>query len=430
MRFYSTNNPSLQVGLEQAVLEGLAPDNGLYMPATIPTLPTGYLHHLAEKSFPEISFDVASLFLSEDIPPGLLHEIVTHTIQFEAPVVKVESNIYSLELFHGPTMAFKDFGARFLSGLLGHFASKQEKEVVILAATSGDTGSAVANGFLDVKGTRVVVLYPKGKVSEIQEKQFTTLGKNITAIEVSGTFDDCQRLVKAAFMDADLKRKLFLTSANSINIGRLLPQTFYYFWLVRQLLHLKEPIMVAVPSGNFGNLAAGLIARKMGLPIHKFVAATNSNDIVPTYLKTGAFEPRPSVATISNAMDVGNPSNFTRIIDLYKNDLVSLKRDVLGCAFSDVETSDVMRAVKAATGYQLDPHGAVGYLGVKKALEQDKGVGVFLETAHPGKFKEVVDQVNKSSLELPDRLQSFLARTKMSIPMESDFASLKEYLLS
>ncbi|MFZ6001733.1 MAG: threonine synthase [Bacteroidota bacterium] len=429
MNYYSTSNKSVKASLEEAVLRGLAPDGGLYMPESIHPLPSKFFDQIESRSFEEVSFEMARHLLNGDVADADVQSIVHNTIQFDAPVVQVEEGVYALELFHGPTMAFKDFGARFLSGLLGHFARKQSREVVILAATSGDTGSAVANGFLNVKGTRVVVLYPSGKVSEIQEKQFTTLGANVTALEIAGTFDDCQRMVKEAFTDATLQRELFLTSANSINIGRLLPQTFYYFRAFAQLKKLNKPIVFAVPSGNFGDLFAGLLAKRLGLPVQQFIAATNINDVVPAYLQSGLFEPRASRSTISNAMDVGNPSNFARLLDLYQNDITALRRDIKGYAFSDNETAQAMKDVFRRTGYLMDPHGAVGYLGLKKAAASGS-VGVFLETAHPGKFKEVVEQSIEKAIQLPDRLQAFMNKPKQTIAMKNSFADFKTYLLS
>jgi threonine synthase len=324
MKFYSTNNRNLKVDLKQAVTQGLAPDNGLYMPEQIPALPKTFFDTIRQKSFQEIGFEVARNIFGDDIPSSELKRIVEHTIQFDAPIVALEPNTYSLELFHGPTLAFKDFGARFMSQLLGYFASQQHQEIIILVATSGDTGSAVANGFLGVEGTKVVVLYPSGKVSDIQEKQFTTLGKNVTALEVDGTFDDCQRMVKQAFLDNDLKQKYFLTSANSINIARLIPQSFYYFYAYSKLPEGAPPIVFSVPSGNFGNLTGGLLAKRMGLPVQKFIASTNINDVVPEYLHSKVFNPRPSKQTISNAMDVGNPSNFVRMLELFNGDFEKL----------------------------------------------------------------------------------------------------------
>lgn len=430
MKFYSTNNTHHQVSLKEAVLQGLAPDNGLYMPEQIPVLPASFFEKLHKLSFQEIGFAVANNLIGNDLPEAELKRIVDHTIQFDAPLVEMEKNIFSLELFHGPTLAFKDFGARFLSGLLGYFANQQEKEITILVATSGDTGSAVANGFYNVPGTRVVVLYPSGKVSEIQEKQFTTLGGNITALEIDGTFDDCQRLVKQAFMDEDLKQKLFLTSANSINIARLIPQSFYYFHAFAQLKENQKQVVFSVPSGNFGNLTAGLLAKRMGLPIHQFIAATNQNDIVPEYLKTKLFSPRPSVQTISNAMDVGNPSNFARMLDLYQNNFDALSKDIVGCHYSDGQTNVVMQDVFKNKNYTLDPHGAIGYLGVKDYLKSNSNaVGIFLETAHPAKFKETVQAAIGATVSIPERLQKFLIGKKQSIKMGKEFGELKSYLV-
>lgn len=431
MKFYSTNNKSLRVTLREAVLQGLAPDKGLYMPERIPSLPAGFFDAAGERSMQEIAFVVAHEFVSDDIDDNTLSSIISHAIPFDAPVVGIDDNIYALELFHGPTFAFKDFGARFMAGLLGHFAQQEGREVVILVATSGDTGSAVANGFLGVPGTRVIVLYPQGKVSEIQEKQFTTLGQNITALEVNGTFDDCQRLVKQAFVDPELTQSLFLTSANSINVARLIPQSFYYIHAYAQVRHLDLPLVFAVPSGNFGNLTGGLLAMKMGLPVAHFVACTNVNDVVPEYLDSGLFRPRPSIQTISNAMDVGNPSNFARMLDLYDNDRDAMAAVILGRAFTDEETRDAIRDVFERTGYILDPHGAVGYLGIRSYLSQyGPAAGVFLETAHPGKFLEVVEETLGKSIELPEGLKAFAAGKKQSVPMSKEFGDLKEYLLS
>lgn len=430
MKFYSTNNKNLKVDLKQAVTQGLAPDNGLYMPEEIKVLPKTFFEAMPALSFQEIALRVARNIIGGDVPERELKKIVEHTIQFDAPLVKLEDNISALELFHGPTLAFKDFGARFMSQLLGYFARQQDREIVILVATSGDTGSAVANGFLGVEGTRVIVLYPSGKVSEIQEKQFTTLGRNVTALEVEGTFDDCQRLVKQAFLDDGLRKKYFLTSANSINIARLIPQSFYYFYAVAQAG--KRPVVFSVPSGNFGNLTGGLLARRMGLPIERFIAATNVNDVVPEYLKTELFNPRPSQQTISNAMDVGNPSNFVRMLDLFEQDHKSLSSLITGYRFTDSETRTAMQQVFKTTRYTLDPHGAIGYLGLKRFFQEKPGdmLGIFLETAHPAKFKEVVDEALGYPVEIPAPLQKFMARQKQSVPMTSDFGAFKEYLIS
>jgi threonine synthase len=428
MKFYSTRNKSARVSLRDAVIQGLAPDNGLYMPESIPTLPSSFFQKMHSLSFQEIAFTVANNLLGEDIPSSELKRIVDHTINFDAPLVSIEEDIYALELFHGPTLAFKDFGARFMSQLLGYFAGQDKREVTILVATSGDTGSAVANGFLGVPGTQVIVLYPSGKVSEVQEKQFTTLGKNVTAIEIDGTFDDCQRLVKTAFMDNDLKQRLFLTSANSINIARLIPQSFYYFYAWSRLSQTGKDVVFSIPSGNFGNLTAGLLAKQMGLPVKKFVAATNINDIVPKYLSSGVFEPTSSRQTISNAMDVGNPSNFDRMLELYGD---AMKGIITGYSFTDEQTRSAMRRVFESSDYVLDPHGAIGYLGLKKYLTLHQNVvGVFLETAHPGKFIDVVEDTLQRKIELPEALQAFMKGEKQSIRMTKDFDQLKNYLRS
>jgi threonine synthase len=429
MQFYSTNNPLHKVSLEEAVVRGLAPDGGLYMPETLTPFPSSFFETLPNKSFQQMGFEVAQQLLGSDVSSNILKRIVDHTISFDAPLVELEPSIFSLELFHGPTMAFKDFGARFMSQLLGHFAQKANRDVTILVATSGDTGSAVANGFLGVEGTRVIVLYPSGRVSDIQEKQFTTLGKNITALEVEGTFDDCQSMVKQAFGDAELQRKLFLTSANSINIARLIPQSFYYFYAWSRIKN-KDHVVASVPSGNFGNLTAGLLAKRLGLPIQHFIASTNANDIVPHYLSSKQFTPRASVTTISNAMDVGNPSNFARMLDLYKNDWTALKSDVTGFAFTDSETQNQMCHTYRGGNYVLDPHGAVGLLGLKRFLMKDKAkTGFFLETAHPAKFKNVVDETLDASIPIPDKLKTFISGEKKTIHMKSNFSELKNWLL-
>ncbi len=429
MNYYSTNNKNIRVSLKEAVLQGLAPDNGLYMPEFIPTLPSDFFKSLHQKTFRQIALEVTENLIDKDLPKNELERIVEHTIQFEAPLVEIEKNIYSLELFHGPTLAFKDFGARFLSGLLGYFAAQQNKEITILVATSGDTGSAVANGFLNVPGTKVIVLYPSGKVSIVQEKQFTTLGGNVQAIEVEGTFDDCQRIVKQCFLDAELNKKINLTSANSINIARLIPQTFYYFSAVAQLKAESE-VVFSVPSGNFGNLTAGLLAKRMGLPIKHFVAATNANDIVPTYLETNQFTPRSSVQTISNAMDVGNPSNFFRLLDLYNKNFDALTHDITGYSFTDEETKEAMKKIYEEKEYVLDPHGAIGYLGLKEYLKTNGNeTGIFLETAHPAKFQDVVSSVLGETIHLPATLEKFMTGKKLTIPMSNKFEDFKAFLL-
>jgi threonine synthase len=426
MNYYSTNNKKSTVSLKEAVLKGLAPDKGLYMPESIPVLPESFFGSLPEKSFQQIAYEVAHALLQQDVPADELRKMVEHTITFDAPLVEIEKSVFSLELFHGPTLAFKDFGARFMSQLLSWFAKAEKREIVILVATSGDTGSAVANGFLGVPGVKVVVLYPSGKVSDIQEKQFTTLGQNITALEVDGTFDDCQRLVKEAFLDEELNKKFFLTSANSINIARLIPQSFYYFYAWSRLKD-RSNVVFSVPSGNFGNLTAGLIAKRMGLPIRHFIASTNRNDIVPEYLDTGTFNPKPSQATVSNAMDVGNPSNFARMMDLYANDLNNIKADITGYRFSDEETKQAMREVYKTSNYMLDPHGAVGYLGLKKYLaEHTEATGVFFETAHPAKFLEVVTSILKVKPVVPLQLRVYLERDKITIKSGNSLTALKK----
>lgn len=429
MNYYSTNNKNLRVSLKEAVIQGLAPDNGLFMPEVIPTLSHDFFKTLNSKSFQQIALEVTENLIGNDLPRKDLERIVDFTIQFDAPLVEIEKNIYSLELFHGPTLAFKDFGARFLSGLLGYFAAQQNKEITILVATSGDTGSAVANGFLNVPGTNVIVLYPSGKVSVVQEKQFTTLGGNVRAIEVDGTFDDCQKIVKQCFLDKELNQRIVLTSANSINIARLIPQSFYYFNAIAQLKSGLE-VVFSVPSGNFGNLTAGLLAKRMGLPIKHFVAATNANDIVPTYLKTNQFTPRPSVQTISNAMDVGNPSNFYRILDLYDKNFDALTREITGCSFTDEQTRSAMRKVFHEKKYVLDPHGAIGYLGLKEYLKATGNVtGIFLETAHPAKFQDVVSSALGESIPLPSTLEKFMSGKKLTTFMSNKFDDFKAYLL-
>jgi threonine synthase len=429
MNYYSTNDRKVRVSLEEAVIKGLAPDNGLYMPEVIPRLSDDFFKSLHKKTFIQIANEVTTNLIGNDLPKKEVERIVEHTIQFEAPLVEIEKNIYSLELFHGPTLAFKDFGARFLSGLLAYFADQQNKEITILVATSGDTGSAVANGFLNVPGTKVIVLYPSGKVSSVQEMQFTTLGGNVQAIEVDGTFDDCQKMVKQCFLDKELNQKIALTSANSINIARLIPQSFYYFNAVAQLRQSEE-VVFSVPSGNFGNLTAGLLAKRMGLPISHFVAATNSNDIVPAYLRTNKFRPRPSVQTISNAMDVGNPSNFYRILDLYDHNFETLSHEITGFSFSDEKTNEAMKKVFSEANYVLDPHGAIGYLGLKEYLIGNENfAGVFLETAHPAKFQDVVSSALGEAIPLPYSLEKFMSEKKLTTLMSNQFDDFKAFLL-
>lgn len=428
MNFYNTKDKKHLVSLREAVVHSLAPNGGLYMPEQIPALSPEFFTRAQNLTFAEIAFEVAKPYVENVLEQDHLKKIIAQTITFDAPLVKVEENVFALELFHGPTLAFKDFGARFMAQFLQHFAKEQKKEVTVLVATSGDTGSAVANGFYNVPNVRVIILYPSGKVSALQEKQFTTLGNNITAIEIDGTFDDCQHLVKTAFQDADLNEQFFLTSANSINIARLLPQMFYYFYAWSRLVN-KERVVFSVPSGNFGNLTAGLIAQRMGLPIHHFVASTNKNDSVCTYLNKGVFTSHASFATISNAMDVGNPSNFSRMLDLFNNDWHQMKKSIHGFSFSDEKTAEAMKAVFKQSNYVLDPHGAVGYLGLKVFLKNNpEYTGVFLETAHPSKFLEVVEPIIQQPVIIPDSLQHFLSREKKSIPCSSDYEFFKKIL--
>lgn len=431
MQYYSTNGKALLASLEKAVVKGLAEDKGLYMPERIKPLSKDFFDNIQDMSLQEIAYQVADCFFGEDVDAESLRRIVYDTLAFDIPLKEVEENIYSLELFHGPTLAFKDVGARFMARLLQYFLHKEGKETVnVLVATSGDTGSAVANGFLGVEGIRVYVLYPKGKVSRIQECQFTTLGKNITAIEVDGVFDDCQALVKNAFMDDELNAKMRLTSANSINVARFLPQSFYYFYAYAQLKKqgLADKVVCCVPSGNFGNICSALFGKRMGLPISRFIAANNANDIFYNYLKTGKYEPKPSTQTIANAMDVGDPSNFARILNLYEKSHDAICKDISGATYSDQQIAETMRRCLAETGYQLDPHGACGYQALKDGLQAGE-VGFFLETAHPAKFKQVVDDICGSDVPIPCPLQEFMKGTKQSLPMSKDFADFKMFLM-
>lgn len=431
MKYYSTNRQTPQATLEEAVVKGLAADRGLYMPEVINPLPASFFESMAHLSFQEIAGQVAEAFFGEDVPKDVLQRIVCDTLTFDAPVVPVKGNVYALELFHGPTLAFKDVGGRFMARLLGYFIRKEgKKEVNVLVATSGDTGSAVANGFLGVEGIHVYVLYPKGKVSEIQEKQFTTLGQNITAVEVDGTFDDCQALVKNAFMDEELNRHMQLTSANSINVARFLPQAFYYFHAYAQMKKegKADQLVMCVPSGNFGNITAGLFAKRMGLPVKRFIAANNRNDIFYQYLKTGKYCPRPSVPTIANAMDVGNPSNFARILDLFEGDHAAIAAEIGGETYTDEQIRETVQQVYEETGYLLDPHGACGYRALADDLREGE-YGVFLETAHPAKFLQTMEDIIGCEVKIPDRLQAFMRGTKRSVPMSKDFEAFKSYLL-
>jgi threonine synthase len=432
MKYYSTNGKAPIADLHKAVVKGLAEDRGLYMPERINKLPQAFFDDIEKMSFQEIAYTVASAFFGEDVDPDALHDIVYDTLSFDCPVVQVKDTIYTLELFHGPTLAFKDVGARFMARLLQYFIRQEQgnQQVNVLVATSGDTGSAVANGFLGVDGIHVYVLYPKGKVSPIQECQFTTLGKNITAIEVDGVFDDCQALVKSAFMDAELNQHMKLTSANSINVARFLPQAFYYF---NAYARMKEQgkadnLVMCVPSGNFGNICAALFGHQMGLPIKRFIAANNANDIFFKYLQTGKYEPKPSKQTLANAMDVGDPSNFARIYDLYGKSHERITSLISGATYTDDMIRQAMRACYEDTKYILDPHGACGYQALTDGLQPNE-VGVFCETAHPAKFKEKVDEILGIDVEIPERLANFMRGQKQSVPMTKDFADFKQYLM-
>lgn len=442
MKYYSTNHKAPEVSLQEAVVKGLAPDKGLYMPERIKTLPASFFENIEKLSFQEIACTVADAFFGEDLDADTLHRIVCDTLSFDTPLVPVSDNIYSLELFHGPTSAFKDVGARFMARLLGYFIRKEgERDVNVLVATSGDTGSAVANGFLGVEGIHVYVLYPKGLVSEIQEKQFTTLGQNITAVEVAGTFDDCQRLVKSAFLDEQLNAHMKLTSANSINVARFLPQAFYYFNAYAQWKLLKlngaygdadfgrDRLVCCVPSGNFGNITAGFFAHRMGLPIKRFIAANNRNDIFYKYLQTGKYEPRASVATLANAMDVGDPSNFARVLDLYGHSHETICKLISGATYTDDQIRETLKQVYEKRHYLLDPHGTCGYRALSEGLQSGEE-GFFLETAHPAKFKGNVESIIGDEVTIPATLKAFLKGQKQSVPMSSAFEDFKSYLLA
>ena len=427
MNYYSLNNKDQKVNFQQAVINGLAPDKGLYFPESFSTLPETFFKGIELFTNEEIAFEVIKQFVGDEIPEEELKQIIKETLSFDFPLVRIEENIFSLELFHGPTMAFKDVGARFMSRCLAYFNRNIDQENTVLVATSGDTGGAVANGFLGVKGVEVVILYPSGKVSDIQERQLTTLGQNITALEVDGVFDDCQDMVKEAFLDEDLKYKN-LTSANSINIARWLPQMFYFFFAYKELKKFNKPLIVSCPSGNFGNICAGIIAKKLGLPLTHFVASTNSNDTIPRFLNNGVYNPKPSTATISNAMDVGNPSNFVRIQEMYNNDLAEFEKDFSSYNFSDEETLFEMQNIYTNTGYISEPHGAIGYLGLKKELQNHRNsIGIFLETAHPIKFLDVVEPVLNIKLEIPKQIESVLDKEKISIKI-SNYNDLKTFL--
>lgn len=445
MKYYSTNRQAPEVSLSEAVIKGLAHDKGLYMPERINPLPQSFFDQIQDMTLQEVAFEVAKAFFGKDIPADDLKHIVYDTLQFDIPLVKVNESIYSLELYHGPTCAFKDVGARFMARLLSYFVKQHPStkgNVHVLVATSGDTGSAVANGFLGVPGIDVTVLYPQGKVSLIQEKQFTTLGQNITALEVDGVFDDCQRLVKEAFMDEELNEKFFLTSANSINVARFLPQAFYYFYAYAQLKKAgkADQMVVCVPSGNFGNICAGIFGKKMGLPVKRFIASNNANDIFFQYLGSGHYCPRATQATLANAMDVGDPSNFARIVNLYgkgqekkakitpEEAHVAICEEISGATYSDEQIKAAMRLALTKDGYVCDPHGACGYQALTDGLQPGE-VGVFLETAHPAKFKDTVEPIIDQTVEIPATLQKFMDGTKQSLPMTGKFEDFKAFLL-
>jgi len=431
LKYYSTNKNSELASFKEATIKGQAPDKGLYFPETIPQVDKGLIGNIEELSNETIAFNVIKPYVGNEIEEKDLLKIVSETVNFPIPLVKVNDNIFSLELFHGPTLAFKDIGARFMSRCLGYFLKDEKKKVTVLVATSGDTGGAVANGFYNVPGVDVVILYPSGKVSPVQEKQLTTLGKNITALEVEGTFDDCQQMVKQAFADSDINQKLFLTSANSINVARWLPQQFYYFFAYKQWSDKKNPPVVCVPSGNFGNICAGILAKQSGLPIDHFIAACNANDIVTQYLQTTNYKPQIAKPTLSNAMDVGNPSNFIRILEIFHHQFPELKNNLSSYSVTDDETLATIKRVFDKDDYTLDPHGAVGYLALEKYLNDhpDKK-GLFLETAHPVKFPDAVENMTGKKLEIPSAIRSIMSAEKKSILMNSAFNDLKGYLLT
>ena len=430
MKYYSTSKKSSPVDFKEATIKGLAPDKGLYFPELVPQIDPTFIHQIENYSNAEIAYHVINPYVGDSIPVNELERIAKEAIDFDIPLVKVNGRISSLELFHGPTLAFKDVGARFMSRCLGYFAKEKDEKVIVLVATSGDTGGAVANGFYNVEGVEVVILYPSGKVSSVQEKQLTTLGNNIHALEVEGNFDDCQRMVKDAFADEALNKKLFLTSANSINIARWLPQQFYYFFAWKQWADKDHPPVISIPSGNFGNICAGLLANRSGLPVKHFIAACNANDTVPEYFLSGNYNPKKAVATISNAMDVGDPSNFVRILELFKNDSTVLKNLISSYSISDDETKTTIKNVLAKENYLLDPHGAVAYIALKKYLENDNdSKGIFLETAHPVKFYDVVEPVIQQSVPIPESVQLQINKEKKSTKISADSKLVKDFLM-
>ncbi|MFY8096216.1 MAG: threonine synthase [Flavobacterium sp.] len=428
MKYYSLNNKEHQVSFKEALINGLAPDKGLYFPESLSKLSNDFYKNIENLSNTQIAYQVIQQFVGDEIPKEELKRIVDETLSFDFPLVKIEDTIYSLELFHGPTMAFKDVGARFMSRCLAYFNRNKNQQNTVLVATSGDTGGAVASGFLGVNGVKVIILYPSGKVSNIQEKQLTTLGQNIIALEVDGVFDDCQDIVKKAFLDEDLK-SFNLTSANSINIARWLPQMFYFFFAYKELKKFNKPLIVSCPSGNFGNICAGILAKKLGLPLTHFVASTNANDTVPRFLENGKYDPKPSVATISNAMDVGNPSNFVRIQEMYGNDLTEFKKDFSSYSFTDEETRMAIKSIYDSSGYVAEPHGAIGYLGFKKEIQnKPESIGFLLETAHPIKFLDEVEPLLNIKLSIPKQIESVLNKDKVSVKISS-YENFKSYLL-
>jgi len=430
MRFYSTNHRTAPVSFQEAVMKGMPEDQGLYMPENIPVFSDEFFKKLPRVSFQQIAFEVSRNIIEKEIPEGDLMDLIQDAFDFNLPVVNIYDNIYVLELFHGPTLAFKDYGARFMARLVGYFLKHGQREINILVATSGDTGSAVAQGFYGVEGIKVTLLYPKNKVSRIQEQQLTTVGGNVCALEVDGTFDDCQKMVKRAFIDKDLSNRMVLSSANSINIARLLPQSFYYIYGVGQLMENSRKIKVCVPSGNFGNLCGGLMAKKMGLPVQKFIAATNINDVVPEYLASGLFKSRPSQKTISNAMDVGNPSNFARMMDLYDGDWEKIRTDISGAHYTDDETRTAIKQVYSKYNYLMCPHTAIGYMGISQALEDDDGTtGMFLSTAHPAKFGDIVEPLIGQDVDMPARLKKIINRKKVAIPISRKYEDFKAFLM-
>lgn len=430
MNYISLNHNSQKVNFENALIKGLAPDKGLYYPESIPKLSKKFFNEIKDLNNNEIAYNVIKPFIGNSIDKENLNKIIVDTLNFKFPLKEIEKNMASLELFHGPTLAFKDVGARFMARCLRHFTKNKKNEITVLVATSGDTGGAVANGFYGVEGIKVVILYPKGKVSQVQEKQLTTLGKNITAFEVNGTFDDCQDMVKRAFLDNEISSTKELTSANSINIARWLPQMFYFMFAYKKLKQINKQIVFSVPSGNFGNICAGMIAQKLGFPFKKFIASNNANDVVIRYLNSNSYNPNPTIQTISNAMDVGNPSNFTRIMEIYENDYNKIKSNLCGYSFSDNQTKNAINDVYKNTGYIMDPHAAIGYLGCKEYLKTDSSVHtVFLETAHHTKFLDTVEPLIKKKIELPIQIKSVIKKNKVAFPIEN-YNDFKENLMT